>query len=1563
MPTQQKGRPRTEEATLSGADLLTPVVEHVVRGFPIVGLGASAGGLDAFKAFLTAMPSDTGMAFVLVQHLDPIHVSLMAGLLAGHTAMPVTQAAEGASIEPNRVYLIPPGVSLAVAGGKLHLSELTERHGARTAFDVFLRSLAEDCGERAIGVVLSGTGSDGSAGVKAVKSKGGFVIVQEPSEAAFDGMPKSAIQTGQADCILPVAQIPAALIKRMTCFHPADAKPYANDGPEEPLLEVLSLVRTKTGHDFSLYKTGTLTRRIERRMAMAGITKTARYLEKLNSEQTELESLAHDLLINVTEFFRDAAAFDVLAESVIPEMVASQPPDKPLRIWSPGCSTGEEAYGLAILFLEAIAASKRALKLQVFASDVDPHSIAFARAGVYGPETESQVSPDRLSRFFVHEGGSFRVVRDLRDAVVFTVQDLLADPPFSRLDLISCRNVLIYLQPSAQEQILSLFHFALRAGGVLFLGRSETVGQFKDRFEPINKKQHIYRHLSAGRPGDGGFHAGTIKERLQPVTTPALAKRGHPVNAEDLAAKQLLETLAPPSVLVDKNYEALYCFGAIDRYLQVTSGVTNRNILVMARDGLRPKLRAALEKARETGELASNPGARFHRDGAAHSVKIVAQPVPAGEMLLVSFVEEPSPPPPIETEPLAQDASRVLQLEQELDATRKDLSATIRDLEIANEDLRAVNEEAQSINEEFQSTNEELETSKEELQSLNEELTALNGQLQETLEHQRATAADLQNILNSSDVATLFLDNTLNIRFFTPAAKSLFGVTSVDIGRPLADLAQRFHDDALLRDASAVLAKLAPIRREIESEDGNWYIRSILPYRTEGNAVEGVVLTFARISEMKAAERKIEAARAYAESIIATIKQPLVVLDEELRVVSASASFLKFFDLKPERSVGKPLGGLLQEEAWANFLASVKTGVAIENHEVEVNLPGLGARILLASACEIVGLSDRRKLLVSLDDVTDAKAKAEALAAAKEEAERANLGKSRFLAAASHDLRQPLQTISLIQGMLADDISEPAASKLIKRLDNTVVVMSGLLDKLLDINQLEAGVVQPKLVDFPINDLLQQLHGEFEIHALNEGLKLRVVPCDLTVHSDPRLLEQILRNMIANATKYTRHGKVLLGCRRRGSRLSIEVWDTGTGIPETELSAIFKEFHQLENHAGKRAKGLGLGLAIVKRLGDLLGAPISVRSRVGRGSVFAVDVPVVHALAPVPALDPSGSSRVDGIPRPSPGRSQAILIVEDDAEIRDTLKLLFDGRGFCAFAARDGDQALAIAANCGTSLDLIVADYNLPGLNGLEVIAKIEEAAARKIPAIMLTGDISAATLREIAEQHHVHLHKPVDARNLMRHVSGMLDTASQNAAAPTIFIVDDDPEIRTAMRDMVERQGYRAEVFAGGESFLEAYSPDRSGCLLVDARMPGLGGLDLIKRVTGMQPALPVIMITAYGEIAMAVTAMKAGAFDFLQKPVRPDELLESIKDALNDSGRRPAQPADQRIAAAKIASLTSRQREILEKVLAGSPSKIIAAELHISQRTVDNHRAAIMRKAGAKSLSALIRVALAAR
>ena len=1079
-----------------------------VRRFPVVGIGASAGGLDAFKVLLDALPPDTGMAFVLIQHLDPLHVSLMAGLLSGHTAMSVTAATEGARIEPNHVYLIPPGVSLAVAQGKLHLSEPSERHGARMAFDFFLRSLAKDCGERAICVVLSGTGTDGSEGLKAVKNKGGFAIVQDPLDAAFDGMPKSAIQTGQADLIVPAGEIPSALIKHIGGIdgRSFEVKSAANGETENRLLQILDLVRRKTRQDFSLYKKGTLERRIERRMAMAAIADPGRYIERLQSDPAELDRLSHDLLINVTEFFRDAAAFEVLEASVIPDIVAEQPLDHPLRIWVPGCSTGEEAYSLAILFLEAIEASRRKIKLQVFASDVDTNSVAFARMGVYGPETAAQVGEKRLAQFFSPAAGGYRVARELREAIVFTVQDLLADPPFPRVDFISCRNVLIYLQPGAQEQILSLFHFALRAGGILFLGRSETVGKFLGRFEPIDKKQRIYRHLAAARAGEIGFR--TSREAIGREAPPIGQLRRNavpPVNLGDLTSKLLLQIFAPPSVLVDKKYEALFYSGPVGEYLQAAPGEANRNVLVMARQGLRSKLRLALETVRETGEGVWKTGAQIRREGKSVGVKIGVQPVSAEGMFLVSFIEEVQSIPQVSgTAVPVEDSSGIVQLELELNETRNELNAVIRDLEVSNEDLRAANEEAHSINEEFQSTNEELETSKEELQALNEELSALNGQLQETLEQQRATAADLQNILNSSDIATLFLDAAFNIRFFTPAAKSLFGITDVDIGRPLIDLAQRFHDDALLADFRMVLSNLTQIRREIETHNGNWFIRSVLPYRAAAGAIEGVVITFAGISEMKAAERKIEAARAYAESIIATIRQPLLVLDADLRIVSASASYFRTFNLKPEDSIGQPftMGGQ-QPDALAQFLTAANDGTAIEDREMDIDLPNLGPRALLLSARQIIaGPSERRKILISIDDITDAKAKAAALPAAKEEAQCANLGKSRFLAAASHDLRQPLQTLNLLQGMLADSISDPTAALLIERLATTIAAMSGLLNDILDINQLEAGVVQPKVSDFNINDLLQQLEEEY--HHSRRQCRLTFAISALSSHSAQR---------------------------------------------------------------------------------------------------------------------------------------------------------------------------------------------------------------------------------------------------------------------------------------------------------------------------------------------------------------------------------------------------------------------------------------------------------------------------
>jgi two-component system, chemotaxis family, CheB/CheR fusion protein len=1186
--------------------------------FPVVGIGASAGGLDACRKLVSALPRDNGMAFILVQHLDPTHESMMVDLLAGHTSMTVRQAADGMLIEREHLYVIPPGTYLSVGNGALHLSQPQARHGARLPFDFLLHSLAEECGERAICVILSGTGADGSLGLKAVKEKGGLVIAQDPDEAGYDGMPRSAIMTGTVDLVLPVAKIPQALGKygrRMALARTQDGL-TPQDGLQDWLPEIIDLVRTKTTHDFRLYKPGTLQRRIERRMAMAALETDDmdRYLEILRSDTSELDLLARDLLINVTSFFRDPKVFDLLAEKIVPDLIRRQTPDHPLRIWIAGCSTGEETYSLAILFREQITAAKSNVKLQVFASDVDPDAVTRAREGLYPETIEADVSPARLARFFTKEDHGYLVSPELRGAVVFTVQDVLADPPFSRLDLVSCRNLLIYLRPEAQARVVSLFHFALREGGILLLGNSETVGNFDGRFEATSKPERIYRHIGRSRPGELGFSGGAGDG----VRAPARLIQGQAPSRQaalaDLCRRLVIETYTPAAVLINRKHECLYSLGPTDRYLRMAPGHPTHDLLAMAREGLRTKLRSAIQQASQENVRVVVPGGRTNSDGNPGSFSIAVQPVlsEGEELLLICFVDEPKhqrrrgPP----TTP--GDVPRVAELEQELEATRTELQGAIRNLEISSEEQKAINEEALSVNEEYQSTNEELLTSKEELQSLNEELTALNGQLQETLERQRTTSNDLQNILYSTDVATLFLDTNLNIRFFTPATKSLFSVIPSDVGRPLADLSSPAADGSLLADARTVLQSLTPLEREIETQSGAWYIRRILPYRTQDNGVEGVVITFA--------------------------------------------------------------------------------------------------------------------------DITERRHAADALEAAKRQAELANVAKSRFLAAASHDLRQPLQTLALLQGLLAKTVEGERVQNLVVRLDETLTAMSGMLNTLLDLNQIEAGTVRAEIVSFPINDLLDRLRDEFTYHAQAQGLALRVVSCGLSINSDPRLLEQMIRNLLSNALKYTKRGKVLLGCRRREEMLSIEIWDTGVGIPAEELQRIFEEYHQLDNGARERSRGLGLGLSIVQRLGDLLGHRVRVRSHPRKGSVFAVEV-MLRPSATGPRRERHRHGIEDGIAE-GVRRSGVILVVEDDPDVCELLRFLLEDDGHRAATAPDGIAALELVARGTVRPDLILADYNLPnGLNGLQLTAKLREKLHPEIPVIILTGDISTGTLRDIALQ------------------------------------------------------------------------------------------------------------------------------------------------------------------------------------------------------------------------------------
>ncbi|MGA7712427.1 MAG: chemotaxis protein CheB [Rhizomicrobium sp.] len=1459
MPKSRPHRTKKVRARPSRRPAPLRVPKRTTPAFPIVGIGASAGGLEACRKLIGPLSAGNGMAFILVQHLDPTHESMMVDLLASHTAMKVLEAKNGMPIERDHLYVIPPGTYLSVAGDALQISKPAERHGARMPFDFLLYSLAAEYGPRAVGVILSGTGSDGSLGLKALKEKGGLVIAQDPSEARYDGMPRNAIKTGAVDDVLAVEKIAAALVKyakRTETAAPRSVTPQ-KDIVKNWLPEVIKLLRTKTDHDFTLYKDGTLQRRIERRMGMAAIRTDDkdRYIAFLRSDATELDLLAKDLLINVTSFFRDPKVFEFLTKKTIPDLIADHASDQSIRVWIAGCSTGEETYSFAMLLNEQIAKARSSLKLQVLASDVDPDAIACARDGLYPESIKEVVSPERLARFFVKEGHSYRVSPELRSSVVFTVHDVLADPPFSRLDIISCRNLLIYLRPEAQAKVVSHFHFALRKDGILVLGSSESLSNDDARFEVISKAERIYRHVGRSWPGEIGFPVGAGLG----VRAPARTSQGQTLSRQavlaELCRRMVMENYAPAAVLINSKYECLYSLGPTDRYLHVAPGYPSHDLLAMVRQDMRTKLRSAIQRASLESARIVVAGGRTSKSGDALSFSIAVQSVVSeGEaLLLICFIDEPKSELKQNRPVTAGHASEVAGLERELEAARAELEGAIRNLEISGEEQRAINEEALSVNEENQSTNEELLASKEELQSLNEELTALNTQLQETLELQRTTSDDLQNVLYSTDVATLFLDTTLKIRFFTPATKLLFNVIPTDIGRPLADLSSLTADGDLLTDARTVLQNLVPIEREIEARSGAWYVRRVLPYRTQDNTVGGVIITFV--------------------------------------------------------------------------------------------------------------------------DSTERRRAADALELAKRQAEQANIAKSRFLAAASHDLRQPLQTLALLQGQLANTVEGRKAQRLVDRLDETLGAISGMLNALLDINQIEAGTVHAEMIEFPINDLLDTLRDEFTYLAEAQGLEFHVVRCGLSIRTDPRLLEQMIRNLLSNALKFTLHGKVLLGCRRRAGLLSIEVLDTGIGIPGEELRPIFEEYHQLGNAARERSRGLGLGLSIVQRLGNLLGHRVAVASEPGKGSVFAIEVKLPARELSV-RLKHKRNGKDNGL-APDALHHGTILVVEDDPEVRELLDLILKEEGHHTALAADGIAALDLVTRGIVRPDILLADYNLPhGMNGLQVAAKLREILYRQLPVIILTGDITTGTLREVALQNCIQLNKPVKLRELMQTIQRLLPISQSeaegpapqpakdaaSAGPPAIFVVDDDRHIRDGVRGILEGKGHVVEDFATCEAFLEAFHPGREACLLIDASLPGMDGFELLQRLHDDDHSLPAIMITGYGDVPMAVRAMKAGALDFLEKPISANDLLASVERALEHARDSTKLMAWQEAAANRIGKLTARQQTIMEMVLAGNPSKNIAADLGISQRTVENHRASIMKKTGAKSLPALARLALAA-
>jgi len=983
--------------------------------FPIVGIGASAGGLAAFDAFLSAIPTEraTGIAYVLVQHLSPDHKSVLSDLCQRHTRIPVMEVTDGLLVLPNRIYIIPPNHDMALLDGRLHLLEPAAPRGLRLPIDFFFRSLAQDRQERAIAVVLSGTGSDGTLGARAVKGAGGLVMAQLPESAAYDGMPRSVIATGLTDFILAPAQMPAQLVAYVEHAFGLLPRPVAVPvAPfEEALKRVCILLRDKTGHDFSQYKESTLLRRIERRMALHQIEQQGDYVLYLQQDQEEAQALFRDLLIGVTNFFRDPEAFAALQEQVIPRLFADKPTGAAVRVWVCGCSTGEEAYSIAILLHEYQETLQQTYRVQVFATDLDARAIAQARLGVYPASIAADLSAERLGRYFFQVGqdGAYRVQKVVRDLLVFSEHDLIKDPPFSRLDLISCRNLLIYMNADLQGKVLPLFHYALMPAGALFLGTSETVGDSLLRFPVLNQKWKIYLRQGADR----GTPAQTLNTFLPParmIRGPAAGptpeeRRDPPADPGTLTEQTLVRHYAPIGILINTRGEILHIHGRTGQYLEPAPGDAAMNILAMAREGLRRPLTSALHRAVAHQEVVRFPGLSVRTNGDRVTVDLTVRPaesprsgIPLTELFLV--VREPvaaavapardaGAGAPLVGASLpgallmadadaAEPAAHIAMLEQELRSKEEYLQSTLEEMETANEELTSTNEEMQSINEELQSTNEELETSKEELQSLNEELATVNAELQTKVADLSQVNDDMNNLLAGTGVATLFLDQRLRITRFTPASTQLIKLIHTDIGRPVGDITSNLVDyDGLEQDARAVLASLVPQERQVKTRVGTWHLLHIRPYRTLANVIEGVVITFQDITRRKQLEDALGEARAYAEAMADARREALVVLDQGLRVCFANSNFYRLCGLTPEATEGRPwrelAGGAWDLPELAGLIARVQAeGQRVDDYQVIQAFPLIGRRALMLNVRRVSPAPERPGgILIAIHDLTD----------------------------------------------------------------------------------------------------------------------------------------------------------------------------------------------------------------------------------------------------------------------------------------------------------------------------------------------------------------------------------------------------------------------------------------------------------------------------------------------------------------------------------------------------------------------------------------------------------------
>ncbi|AKI99786.1 Chemotaxis protein methyltransferase CheR [Archangium gephyra] len=959
--------------------------------FPVVGIGASAGGLPALQALLESLPSDTGMAFIIVQHLSPDHESLLPALLALRTSMPVLEARDGLALTPDHVYVNPPGIRLTLERDTLHLGKARSLRGKPRIIDELLGSLAESAPGRAIGVILSGTGTDGTRGLRAIRGAGGTTFAQEPASAGFDAMPRSAIDAGGVDHVLPPEGIAAALLRLAHGPRAALAPPApSSDGSEQDLSRVFQLLRTRTGVDFAHYKPSTIHRRLGQRMRLRRTDRLADYARYLEEYPEECEALGQDLLIHVTSFFRDPETFEALKQHVLPERFRDRSPGQPFRLWVPGCSTGEEVYSLLICLLEYLGEELATTSIQAFGTDLSEPALAQARAAFYPESIAADLSPERLRRFFVRTEGGYRIHKSLRDLCIFARQNVVADPPFSRMDLISCRNVLIYLDPVLQKKVLPVFHYALNPGGYLLLGTSETVGASADLFSLVDRRHKLYRKKSVSyRPHLSFTYQEPVAERHEDAPPPS--RRGAPERDPQREADRLvLASYGPPGVIINDALEILHFRGHTGPYLEPLPGAASLNLLKMVREGLALELRAAIREVQRGTSRVRKEQVRVSGGEGERRINLEVNLLQASSSTrehyyLVLFEEAPEPSPsapPRGTRaqaargPRAAPRQEAERLREELRTARQHLQTLLQEQETTSEQLRAAHEEAQSSNEELQSTNEELETAKEELQSTNEELTTLNEELQNRNLELSQLNSDLNNLLGSTQIATVMLGDDLRIRRFTPMAHEVLGLTAGDVGRSLRDLHFPLELPDLERAVSQVTGQLLPFEREVRARDGHWYSLRLRPYKTLDNKLDGVVMTLLDIDRLKHSLDEAHQANEYAQALVETMREPFLVLDSHLQVLTANPSFYAAFQVTEARTLGQPIyqlgNGQWNVPPLRLLLEEIlPRNTRLHDFVVEHDFELLGHRRMLLNARRISGRElGTQRILLSITDVT-----------------------------------------------------------------------------------------------------------------------------------------------------------------------------------------------------------------------------------------------------------------------------------------------------------------------------------------------------------------------------------------------------------------------------------------------------------------------------------------------------------------------------------------------------------------------------------------------------------------